>query len=93
MAGSSGNHMGRFMGIMPSRWTVPAETMAVVHGAKETELIKTGREPPEWRKICKIWRIPEMGILFYAQVGIRKLVADAAYGPRGDQGKIYPTRC
>ena len=93
MAGSSGNHMGRLMGIMPSRWTVPAETMAVVHGAKETELIKTGREPPEWRKICKIWRIPEMGILLYSQVGIRKLVADAAYGPRGDQGKIYPTRC
>ncbi len=84
MAGSSGNHMGRLMGIMPSRWTVPAETMAVVHGAKETELIKTGREPPEWRKICKIWRIPEMGILFYAQACIRKPAVDAVCGPRGE---------
>ena len=51
MGGSSGNHMGRLMEIMPSWWTAPAETMAVVHGAKKTELTKTGSEPPEWRQI------------------------------------------
>ena len=39
-----------------------------------------------------IWRIPEMGILFYAQACIRKPAADAILGRAASRGKIFSTR-